>query len=249
MHAFIAEHHSGTYIVFYFYCYHDRHCSSSKICNAAFLFMAAKSDGRTNHFQRCFLWFIVCSLGVFLLIRTYPFWESILLIKVLIIILGLATSLIAASIARVQSTVKTQIAYSSITQIGLIFIEVALGFHTLALIHFAGNAFLRTYQLLVSPSVLSYQIHDMVFNFNLKANNQSNGFFQKIKNAVYILSIKEWNLDWFMYHFLWNPFKWMGRTYEFFRKTGAVVLLAIIFLAGLVISVERKTGPFNLIIR
>ncbi|HEX8278801.1 MAG TPA: proton-conducting transporter membrane subunit, partial [Segetibacter sp.] len=169
-------------------------------------------------------------LGAYLLIRTYPFWENLIAIKVLIIVLGLATSFIASSIAKVQSTVKTQIAYSSITQIGLIFIEVALGFHTLALIHFAGNAFLRTYQLLVSPSVLSYEIHDMVFNYKPQPHNQSNSSFQKVKNAVYILSIKEWNLDWFMYHFLWSPFKWIGRNMNFLVKPAPIVLLAIVFL-------------------
>lgn len=186
-------------------------------------------------------------LGAYLLIRTYPFWEDILFIKILIIALGLITSLIAASIARVQSSVKTQIAYSSITQIGLIFIEVALGFHTLALIHFAGNAFLRTYQLLVSPSVLSYEIHDMVFNYKPQTQNKSNGFFHKLKNAVYILSIKEWNLDRFMYHFLWSPFKWIGRRMHFLGKTLPLVLIAIIFLAGLVIStvLENRTLEFD----
>ncbi|MDP4809769.1 MAG: hypothetical protein NWR65_01425, partial [Saprospiraceae bacterium] len=81
------------------------------------------------------------------------------------------TSLFATLIARVQSSVKTQIAYSSIAQIGIIFIEVALGFHSLAIFHFAGNAFLRTYQLLVSPAVLSYLIHDQFFHF-VKPNNQ-----------------------------------------------------------------------------
>ncbi len=186
-------------------------------------------------------------LGAYLLIRTYPFWESILFIKFLIIIIGLATSLIAASIARVQSTVKTQIAYSSITQIGLIFIEVALGFHALALIHFAGNAFLRTYQLLVSPSVLSYEIHDMVFNYKPRVQNNSNGFFKKMKNAVYVLSIKEWNLDWFMYHVLWSPFKWIGRQMKFLGKPVALVLLALVFLSGLISSVaqENRTLQFD----
>jgi NADH:ubiquinone oxidoreductase subunit 5 (subunit L)/multisubunit Na+/H+ antiporter MnhA subunit len=179
-------------------------------------------------------------LGAYLLIRTYPFWEDILFIKVLIIIIGLATSLIATSIARVQSTVKTQIAYSSITQIGLIFIEVALGFHVLALIHFAGNAFLRTYQLLVSPSVLSYEIHDMVFNYKPRSQNESNGFFQKIKNAVYVLSIKEWNLDRFMYHVLWSPFKWIGKQMKFLGKPAALVVIAIVFLAGLISSVRQE---------
>jgi NADH:ubiquinone oxidoreductase subunit 5 (subunit L)/multisubunit Na+/H+ antiporter MnhA subunit len=128
-------------------------------------------------------------LGAFLLIRTYPFWENIVLIKALLIMIGLATSLIAASIARVQSTVKTQIAYSSIAQIGLIFIEAALGFHVLALIHFTGNAFLRTYQLLVSPSVLSYEIHDMVFNYKPRTQSNSSGLLQKIKAGLYMLSM------------------------------------------------------------
>ena len=64
--------------------------------------------------------------------------------KVAIIVIGAATTIIASLIANVQSTVKTQIAYASIAQIGLMFIEVALGWHNLVLVHFAGNAFLRT---------------------------------------------------------------------------------------------------------
>ncbi|MDB5246955.1 MAG: hypothetical protein JWQ40_1349 [Segetibacter sp.] len=180
-------------------------------------------------------------LGAFLLIRTYPFWENILVVKLLIIVLGLTSSIIASSIARVQSTVKTQIAYSSITQIGLIFIEVALGFHTLALIHFAGNAFLRTYQLLVSPSVLSYEIHDMVFNYKPPIHDQSTGTLQKIKNAIYVLSIKEWNIDWFLYHFLWYPFKWIGSKMHFLGKPVSIILLAIVFLFG-VMSFTNQDG-------
>lgn len=79
-------------------------------------------------------------IGAFVLLRTYPFWSGELLIQLLIGGIGLLTSVVASSITRVQSSVKTQIAYSSITQIGLIFIEIAAGFHTLALVHFAGNA-------------------------------------------------------------------------------------------------------------
>jgi NADH:ubiquinone oxidoreductase subunit 5 (subunit L)/multisubunit Na+/H+ antiporter MnhA subunit len=185
-------------------------------------------------------------LGAFLLLRTYPFWENILVIKVLIVVIGLATCIIATCIARVQSTVKTQIAYSSITQIGLIFIEVALGFHTLALIHFAGNAFLRTYQLLVSPSVLSYEIHDMIFNYMPKRHNQSNSFFQKIKNSIYVLSLKEWNLDVFMYRFLWSPFKWAGGNMNFLVKRISLMLLAGFFLFGIFSFIADESIPDHL---
>ncbi|MBC7850288.1 MAG: hypothetical protein H7Y31_11160, partial [Chitinophagaceae bacterium] len=170
-------------------------------------------------------------LGAFLLIRTYPFWDGILAIKIIIIATGIVTSLIATAIARVQSTVKTQIAYASIAQIGLITIEIAVGFHTLALIHFAGNALLRTYQLLVSPSVLSYKMHDMFFNFvpGSRKTNASSRF----RNAIYVLSIKEWNLDFMLFQYLWSPFKWFGRNMSFLVKRASVVAISAVFLAGI----------------
>jgi len=67
-------------------------------------------------------------IGVFVLLRTYPFWQQMAGIKIAIIIIGALTGIMATLIARVQATVKTQIAYSSAAQIGIIFIEVALGF-------------------------------------------------------------------------------------------------------------------------
>ena len=185
-------------------------------------------------------------LGAFLLLRTYPFWESLIMIKILIIATGLLTAIIANSIAKVQSSVKTQIAYSSITQIGLIFIEVALGFHFLALLHFAGNAFLRSYQLLVSPSVLSYLTHDMFFSFKPKDNKPGIQFFDKIKNTIYVLSIKEWNLDFMLRRFLWDPFKWLGKKLNFITGKFAIVLLIILYLAGLYSNLYPGQIPLNL---
>jgi NADH-quinone oxidoreductase subunit L len=171
-------------------------------------------------------------IGVFLLLRTYTFWEHIFIIKIGIIAIGIATSFIAAGIARVQSSVKPQIAYSSIVQIGLIFIEVALGFHILALIHFTCNAFLRTYQLLVSPSVLSYLIHNQFYNFVPGKGGTKDSSFKKITNSLYILSLKEWNLDAFLRRYLWNPFKWIGKKLDFLTGKVSLVLLILIFLSG-----------------
>lgn len=172
-------------------------------------------------------------LGVFLLLRTYHYWESLIIIKVLLVLTGIITSFIAANIAKVQSSVKTQIAYATITQIGLIFIEVALGFHILALIHLSGNALLRTYQLLVSPSVLSYLTHDMFFNFKPKKQALEISFISKIKNSVYMLSVKEWNLDFLMFRYLWSPFKWIGKKLHFLKRWPAITILIILFEIGL----------------
>lgn len=175
-------------------------------------------------------------LGVFLLLRTFPFWENILAVKIVVITIGLFTALIAMGIAKVQSSVKTQIAYSSIAQIGLIFIEVALGWHELALIHFTANAFLRTYQLLVSPSVLGYMIHDMFFSFIPQKHSVGSSFVSKIKNTLYVLSIKEWNLNFLMHRYLWSPFKGIGKTLNFISSKAAIAFLIVVFLIGVFLN-------------
>jgi NADH:ubiquinone oxidoreductase subunit 5 (subunit L)/multisubunit Na+/H+ antiporter MnhA subunit len=154
-------------------------------------------------------------IGVFLMLRTFPFWENQISVRILIACLGLLTALVATGIARVQSSVKSQIAYASIAQIGLIFIEVSFGFEKLALFHFAGNAFLRTYQLLVSPSVVSYLIREQFYHFEPRAKSIENLFPKKLRNTLYILCLKEWNLDYIMYQYLWNPMKWAGNKMNF----------------------------------
>ena len=146
-------------------------------------------------------------IGVFLLLRTHPFWEDMLWAKIVIITIGAVTAIAATLIARVQPTVKTQIAYSSAAQIGLMFIEVAIGWHWLVLVHFAGNAFLRTYQLLVSPSVLNYLVHHQYFHYATPVQKK----ISKLKATLYVLGIKEWNLDGMMFTYLWSPFKWLGK--------------------------------------
>lgn len=172
-------------------------------------------------------------LGVFLLLRTFSYWESILAIKLLVLGTGLCTAIVATLIARVQSTVKTQIAYSSIAQIGIMFIEVALGWHLLALVHLSGNALLRTYQLLVSPSVLGYMIHDQFFNFIPKIHNNKTSFISKVSNSIYVLSIKEWNLDTFLKRIFWNPFKSIGNTFRFMSTKAGLICFSVLYIAGL----------------
>ncbi len=175
-------------------------------------------------------------IGVFLLLRTHPFWEDMLGVKITIIVIGALTAIIATLIARVQPTVKTQIAYSSAAQIGLMFIEVALGFHWLVLLHFAGNAFLRTYQLLVSPSVLNYLVHHQYFHYT-PPKQQS---VSKIKASLYILGIKEWNLDSMMFTYLWNPFKWLGKQLSFLRSNILIGILAVAGIALLIIGYTNQ---------
>jgi NADH-quinone oxidoreductase subunit L len=171
-------------------------------------------------------------MGVFLLLRTYPFWEHQFSVRILIGVVGLFTSIIATGIARVQSNVKSQIAYSSISQIGIIFIEVAAGFETLALIHFASNAFLRTYQLLVSPSVVTYLIREQFYHYVPREHTIEDSLPKKIEYSLYMLSLKEWNLDRLLQRYLWQPLKWVGSKFGFIGLKTVAILAAPLYLGA-----------------
>lgn len=182
-------------------------------------------------------------IGVFVLMRTFPFWEHQLSVRILIGLLGLITAIAATGIARVQSSVKSQVAYSSISQIGIIFIELALGLKYLALFHFAGNAFLRTYQLLVSPSVVSYLIREQFYNFQPRQQTVEDTWPRKFEYSYYIFCLKEWNLDSFLYRFFWNPLKWLGKKLNFLSFNKALVIFIPVYLAGIILRMNEAQLP------
>jgi NADH-quinone oxidoreductase subunit L len=172
---------------------------------------------------------VAVHIGVFLLLRTYPFWSAIPVVKWNVIGMGLTTAIIGAVSARVQTSVKAQIAFSSISQIGVIFIEVALGLHTIALIHLTGNAFLRAYQLLISPSIVTYLIREQFFNYEVPILSKNTGFVTKVKNSLFIIGLKEWKLDSHMYRYLWKPLKVIGRKFSFLTGKSVSIISAIVF--------------------
>lgn len=185
-------------------------------------------------------------IGVFLMLRTFPFWEAQTSVRVLIVLMGLVTAILSSFTSRVQSSVKSQIAYSSVAQIGIIFIEIALGYTNLALIHFAGNAFLRTYQLLVSPSVVSYLIKEQFYHFKPHQPSVEDSLPKRIEYSLYILSLQEWKLDSLMYRFLWNPLKFVGKQLEFLSIKTILVFMTLIYGLGLYCVYHRQIIPENL---
>jgi NADH:ubiquinone oxidoreductase subunit 5 (subunit L)/multisubunit Na+/H+ antiporter MnhA subunit len=176
-------------------------------------------------------------LGVFLLMRTYSIWEYQFSVRLLIGALGLITALVATGIARVQSSIKSQVAYASAAQIGLMYVELAFGWIDLALIHFAGNAFLRSYQLLVSPSVVSYLIREQFFTDPSKFNSVENTWPQRLRITLYILCVREFYLDDLLYRVLWNPLKWLGNQLSFFGSIWVIIPAIGFFAWGMYESV------------
>ncbi|WP_245943406.1 proton-conducting transporter transmembrane domain-containing protein [Algoriphagus aquaeductus] len=182
-------------------------------------------------------------LGVFLLLRTFPFWENQLTVRILIGMMGLMTAIVSTMIARVQTSVKTQIGYASLTQIGIMFIEVAAGLEVLALIHFMGNAFLRTYQLLVSPSVVAYLIREQFYGFEPKAKKTESSWMNRLRISFYVWSLKEWNLDRFINKLVFNPLKRLGHKLDFLTYRSVLYYFIPSYLLGFYLLVSGYRIP------
>lgn len=93
-------------------------------------------------------------LGAYLLLRVSPLLEVSPVLSGSVIALGLISAVYGALVTRVQTDVKTTMAYASLTQVGIIVVEIGCGLRYIALVHMIGHALMRTLQLLRAPSVL-----------------------------------------------------------------------------------------------
>lgn len=180
-------------------------------------------------------------LGVLLLYRTFPFWEHQIIARILIGLVGVATVMVGAIIVRVQSSIKSQIAYASTIQIGLMFVELSLGWKHMALVHFVGNAFLRTYQLLLSPSAVSYLIREQFYFF--EPGSTVSNKFSRISVTLYLLGLKEWNLDFYLNRYIWKPMKFIGRTLHYMSPANVFRFTIPVFFLGCVLYFFHEQLP------
>jgi len=98
--------------------------------------------------------------GCFLLLRSAPLLEQAPAARLLAGGLGAATAIFAGMTTRAQSDVKSSLAYASLTQVGLIVVEISLGWYRIAFVHLAGHACFRLLQFLSAPNVL-HDLHGM----------------------------------------------------------------------------------------
>ncbi len=90
--------------------------------------------------------------GVFLLLRLQGAVDSITGAQVILLILGTLTLLYGWLGGLVQTDIKTALIFSTVTQVALMFISIAMGWHLLAAIHMLSHTVWRSYQMLSAPS-------------------------------------------------------------------------------------------------
>ena len=92
--------------------------------------------------------------GVYLLVRTAPIFEAAKHVQELAAGLGAATLLIAGLIALVQTDIKRVIAYSTMSQIGYMFLGAGLGAYANAMFLLMAHAFFKALLFLAAGIVI-----------------------------------------------------------------------------------------------
>ncbi|HYH62429.1 MAG TPA: NADH-quinone oxidoreductase subunit L, partial [Solirubrobacterales bacterium] len=93
--------------------------------------------------------------GVYLIARFHPIFEIALTAADIAAIVGLATLLIAATIALVVTDLKRIIAYSTMSQIGYMVVAVSIGAYTAGIFHLMTHAFFKALLFMAAGSIIA----------------------------------------------------------------------------------------------
>ncbi|MGE3610083.1 MAG: proton-conducting transporter membrane subunit [Bacteriovoracaceae bacterium] len=139
-------------------------------------------------------------LGPFLLLRFYDFFSHFPALLWIIGIIGGLTAVYASLVGRTRSDAKTMLAYATISQVGIMLIEIALGFTNFAIFHMVAHASLRTYQFLRSASLIQDFTDNPVVEQNVyirKSLAIEKYFSKEFKRRGYIHALHGFHLDYF----------------------------------------------------
>ncbi len=95
--------------------------------------------------------------GVYLLVRAHPIFEAAIDVQHLAAVLGTVTLLLAGFVALVQWDIKRVIAYSTMSQIGYMFMAAGLGAYGFAIFHLMTHAFFKAL-LFMSAGVVIHHL-------------------------------------------------------------------------------------------
>jgi NADH-quinone oxidoreductase subunit L len=97
--------------------------------------------------------------GVYLVGRMHPIYDIAVYAHGAVAIIGAATALFAATIAIVQTDIKRVLAYSTMSQIGYMFLAVGVGAYSAGFFHLLSHAFFKALLFMAAGNVI-HAMHD-----------------------------------------------------------------------------------------
>ncbi len=96
----------------------------------------------------------VVNLGGFVLIRFAPMLEQASAARVLLLVMGLVTAVLAGMVMLTRISIKVRLAWSTVAQMGFMLLECALGLYTLAALHLIGHSLYKAHAFLVASTIV-----------------------------------------------------------------------------------------------
>lgn len=98
--------------------------------------------------------------GIYMIARSNILYTLAPVTQTVIAVIGLATALLAASIALKQNDIKKVLAYSTVSQLGYMFLGLGVGAYTGAVFHVMTHAFFKALLFLGAGSVIHAMHHE-----------------------------------------------------------------------------------------
>ena len=158
--------------------------------------------------------------GCFLLLRAAPLLEQSLVVRLMAGAAGVGTALYATVTARVHPDIKSTLALASLTQVGVIVVEIAAGFYLLAYLHMLGHACLRLLQFLSAPNLLHdhHELQNAVGELSPTGGYLDRAIPARARTWLYRLALERGYLDALLDRFLVAPFLRMARAADRFDR-------------------------------
>ncbi|MEO1382978.1 MAG: NADH-quinone oxidoreductase subunit L, partial [Bacteroidota bacterium] len=97
--------------------------------------------------------------GIYLIARMHPVFEASPEVLTIVVIVAALTAIVAALTAIAQNDIKKVLAYSTVSQLGFMFMALGAGAYTVAIFHVVTHAFFKACLFLGSGSVIHAMEH------------------------------------------------------------------------------------------
>jgi len=163
--------------------------------------------------------------GAYLLLRAQPLIAQSHLASGLIVAIGLATAIHGTMTGRASADAKTSLAYASLTQVGVVFVEIGLGLKWFAVAHILGHAMVRTLQFLRAPSMLHdyHKLHSAVGGeFSRTGQHLDTLIPERVQLWLYRWSLDRGHLDTILDRLVVEPLTRVSRLFARLDAIGGV---------------------------
>nr|YP_007476122.1 NADH dehydrogenase subunit 5 [Cantharellus cibarius]AGE93543.1 NADH dehydrogenase subunit 5 [Cantharellus cibarius] len=180
--------------------------------------------------------------GIYLLVRSSPLLEYSPTVLLFIIWLGALTSFFAASTGLLQNDMKRIIAFSTVSQLGYMFMAIGLSQYNVALFHMVNHAFFKALLFLAAGAV----IHSMADQQDIRKLGGLQKFLPFTYTAILIGSVSLMALPWMtgfyskdliielayaQYKFSGQIAYWLGTLTAIFTAFYSFRLISLVFLS------------------